>query len=333
MDYPNIERRLLELLAADGAPKTNRYLRETLDVDEDVYWKVRDRLREQGHVIRMPGHGGRTARVVNDEEELEDSLSKWWSTAQQCAYVLAACVAVVGLALFIYLLLTSKMDLGTGSVLLSLLFGVVSLFAAGVAVNIYRLQAAQRVEDNYAQAGTNKRLEKLMGQAAQSSSEARDFVWNMKAAEVAAAVPSADDDESSKTAVESAAEDEPSAHALDHGTVIRSQDGVFYRPWAVPLKTLADVVGWWRRPGGASGAWTVENLVGGYRPYNKSRGLTGVPWILVFKGNDGDSKAFKITSTGRARTGEASSKAIVERYSAEDNRWDNFNPSDVESSR
>lgn len=330
VDHHDVERQILDLLPADGTPVANLYLRETLSVDKEIYYKARESLREQGLVIRMQGRGGRTALVVSDEDDAVEPLAKWWSGTQKTAYIGAGVVGLSCLALFIFLCATTSLDLGTGSIVLSLLFGAVSLFAAGVAVNIYRIQADQRVEDNYDQARTNKRLEQLLGQTARNSSETKAFFMsNMKTAEVAAAVPSGQDDENLKNVPERGEDDEPSAASLDDGDVFYGQDGVFYRPSAVPLKTIADVVGWWRRPGGPSGAWTVENLVGGYRPYNKSGGLSGVPWILMFKANDGESKAFKVTSTGRAKAGETSSKAIVERYSEEDNRWDNFDPGAV----
>lgn len=321
----DLEKRLIGLLPADGKPATNRYLREKLGIDDHLYWKVRDNLREQGRVIRMPGRGGRTALVVADEEETEEPLSKWWGHAQRLTYILASATGALGILLGGYLLITSGLDLGSGSLALSLVFGAVSLFATGVAVNIYRIQAAQRVEDNYDQARMNRRQVNLLEQAARSSSESRDFLMNMKPAEVAAAVPTGGDDENTSVDAGVGEDDVPSPTSVKDGDIISKDDGIFYRPSAIPLRVLADLVGWWRGPGGSTGGWTVENLVGGYRPYDKDRGLRGVPWFLVFRSSSGETKAYRISYSGRAKIGGASPTPSVSRYSEVDRRWDSFN--------
>lgn len=332
VEHEHVEQRILDLLPADGAPVTNLYLRETLGVDSEIYYKARESLREQGSVIRMKGRGGRTALVVSAEDDAVEPLAKWWSRTQKIAYVGAAVVGIAFLALLVSLCLTASLDVGTGSLVVSLLFGAISLFAAGVAVNIYRIQADQRVEDNYDQARTNKRLEQLLAQTARNSSETREFfVQNMKTAEVAAAVPGSTDDEADVS--ENDQDEESSLSPADQDSIISGHDGEFYRPSAVPLKVLADLVVWWRRPGGATGKWTVENLVGGYRPYNKDGGLRGVPWILLFRSPYGESKAYRISYSGRAKAADGTSAPAVSRYSEEDNRWDNFNEITVGASR
>lgn len=303
VEHHDIEQRILELLPADGAPVTNLYLRETLGVDSEIYYKARESLREQGRVIRKQGRGGRIALLVSDEDDdAVVPLSKCWSRTQKMAYVGAAVIGIVCLTSFVFFCLMASMNLGTGSMVLSLLFGAVSFFAAGVAGNIYRIQADQRVEDNYEQARTNKRLGQLLVQTARSSSETREFfVQNMKTAEVAAAVPDRADYEAAIIDIDQY--EESSLSSADQDAMISGHDGEFYRPSAVPLKVLADLVVWWRRPGGATGKWTVENLVGGYRPYNKDGGLRDVAWILAFQTRRRGAKSL---SDILQRTGEGS---------------------------
>lgn len=65
-----LKEELFSCLPADGASKSNAELQRILGVTSDEYWTARNRLLEEGRVVRGRGRGGSTARVL--EEPLEE---------------------------------------------------------------------------------------------------------------------------------------------------------------------------------------------------------------------------------------------------------------------
>jgi hypothetical protein len=77
--------RLLAALPGDGTFRTNKDVRDELNLSEDRYWEVRDQLVEEGKIIKNRGQGGRIAlnllsdgndKVITDKEEAKTEISQ-----------------------------------------------------------------------------------------------------------------------------------------------------------------------------------------------------------------------------------------------------------------
>lgn len=55
------EDRLLDALPADGTSRTNRQVRDELNLSEARYWAIRDRLVDEEKITKNRGRGGSIA--------------------------------------------------------------------------------------------------------------------------------------------------------------------------------------------------------------------------------------------------------------------------------
>lgn len=304
--------RLLALLPDDGTPRPNSELRRQLDVSEDVYWRVRNALLEEGQVVKSRGPGGRTAlAVTEDDARAYVSRVRGWMVATVFGVALVALVAAVvyagaswGSERFIWDVLT-------------LVFGAVTLAAVALAMLIYRFQDDAANSEAQDQARILNRIQKLTRQAVTSSQDTRALVQKISPA-VNATVDTEPVQDATRPEVDAFA-----GAADDSGndaTITRVEHGEYYQPPAIPLRLLADLVNWWNSRG-ETGQWTLSHLVGGYRALNVSGTLVGMPWILTFETSDGQVRSFRITYSGR-QMGPSISEL------AEDGVWRDFGGSD-----
>ncbi len=304
--------RLLALLPGDGTPRPNAELRRRLDVPEDVYWRVRNKLLEEGRVVKSRGRGGRTAlAVIEDEARANVSRVRGWMVATVFGIALVALVAAP-----IYAVASWGSERFIWDVL-TLVFGGITVAAVALAMLIYKFQADASNSEAQDQARILNRLQTLTRQAVTSSVDTRDIVQAMTAA-----VNATDDTDPVQDAtcpevdVLTGATDESGDDAM----VTRVEHGAYYQPPAIPLRLLADLVNWWNSRG-ETGRWTLSRLVGGYRALNASGTFVGMPWILTFDNGDGQVRSFRITYSGR-QTGPSISEL------AEDGVWRDFGGSD-----
>lgn len=217
----------------------------------------------------------------------------------------------------------------------SLVSLAVTGFAAAVAVTIFRVQAQKATSDQQVQGKLLEAIRRSSTQAAANSADAADaareardiFMSQMSTATEAAQAPEPSD-EVSDDGLPNVDVNEPSVEEpAKEGDVIQVEGvGEYLRPPAVPLKVLADLVSWWRGPGKATGAWTVGNLIGAFRPYNKAGNLQGVPWILTFRRSNGDLAEYRVAYSGRKRKGQDTATPSVSRYSKGEARWSEGDP-------
>ncbi|TWS20213.1 hypothetical protein FK529_08850 [Tsukamurella asaccharolytica] len=203
--------------------------------------------------------------------------------------------------------------------------GVLSLgitaLGAGLAVTIYQAQKRQGEREN-------RRQRTLLDAISRRTTESAVLLQEMQGAFAASQAPGPDEARDGNEQ-DSAVDDLEVDDADSTGIIEIEEQGEYRLPSAVPLKVLADVVNWWR-DGNASGSWTVGNLVGSFRPYNKSGGLQGVPWILTFRRTSGDPAEYRVSYSGRKKAGESTRKPTVSLYSAQDQRWTDGRPAGSE---
>ncbi|MFJ6281067.1 hypothetical protein [Arthrobacter subterraneus] len=300
-----MQERLLELLPNDGTPRANGVLRKQLGLSEDQYWEVRNALLDQGRVTKLRGRGGRTARVVDSEDVVEQAdrgVLGWLPTV---VFVLSAICLLLA---FGYLLLGRASPNWQWN-FSTLMFGAVTVAAVGVSLLIFRLQSEMNRAEANDQGLILARLERLARQTAVTSLDTRDFVREMQPAQEAASSNESEGALPESAAADLRADEDPAIAATfpgdtvsglspDEGDVIRLDGAVYYRPPAVPIQVLADLVGWWQQEG-ETGRWTISNLVGGYRQLNAKGGVTGKPWILTFKDSNENDRNFRIAYSGR----------------------------------
>lgn len=58
------ERKLLDVVPADGGTASNQFVQRTLGWSDDVYWPIRDALVDKGVVARGRGRGGTVRRIL-----------------------------------------------------------------------------------------------------------------------------------------------------------------------------------------------------------------------------------------------------------------------------
>ncbi|UKF79793.1 hypothetical protein [Clavibacter californiensis] len=290
-----VEARLLALLPQDGTPRPNADLKRLLDVPEEEYWDVRNRLLEEGRVTKSPGRGGRTALAVI-EDDVQESRRSWVRRWMVLTVFLIAAAALV--ASVVYGLATWGEERSQWDVI-ALASGGVTVAAVGVSLLIYKLQTDAAGLEAEGQARILKRLESLARQAATSSVDSRDILQAMGPAVDASsgveAVPEPVDyveQGASVPDVDPAPNSETDTIRVDHGE--------YYLPSAIPLRVLADLVAWWDSKG-LTGRWTVARLVGGYRAFNASSNLIGVPWVLTFDGGGGQTHSYRVAYSGRRK--------------------------------
>ena len=297
--------RLLELLPEDGTSRANSALREQLGLSEEDYWKVRNTLLDQGLVTKLRGRGGRTARVVDTDDIVEQANRGVLGWLPIVVFVLSVMCLLSALG---YLFLGRSSHNWQWN-FLSLIFGAVTVAAVGISLLIFRLQSDMNRAEANDQGLIFARLEKLARQTATSSVDTRDFLREMRTVQEATSSGAAEDASPERVNADLNTEEDPplpvtfSGDAVperssDEEDVIRREDAVYYRPPAVPIQVLADLVNWWQQEG-ESGRWTIGNLVGGYRELNAKNGVTGKPWILTFKDSTGSDRNFRIAYSGR----------------------------------
>jgi len=284
----DVTTRLIALLPIDGTPRPNAELKLRLNLPDAEYWRARNQLLEEGRVTKSPGRGGRTALAVTEDDVANSDASKirTWMLATVFSLAVATLVAAVVYGVALWGSERLAWDV------LALAFGGVTVAAVGVSMLIYKVQTdANRLEAE-GQARILKRLEALARQAATSSADARDLLQAMRPA-----VEADGSTDALPASVEFALEpsDEPEKPAED--AIIRAQHGTYYRPPAIPLKVLRDLVNWWDSRG-ETGRWTVSRLIGGYRSFNASGTFTGVPWVITFDNGDESVRSFRISYSG-----------------------------------
>ena len=294
----------------------NAELRRQLDVSEDVYWRVRNELLDEGKVVKSRGRGGRTALAVSEDDAPVDvSIVRVWMVATVFGSALVVLVAAVVYAVaswggerFIWDVLT-------------LVFGAVTLAAVALAMLIYKVQDDAANSEAQDQARILNRIQKLTRQAVTSSVDTKLLVQKMSPA--VNATGDTDPVENVSRSDEDVFED-VFVEAEDSGsdvTTTRVEHGEYFQPSAIPLRLLADLVNWWNSRG-ETGQWTLSRLVGGYKALNASGTFVGMPWILTFDNGDGQVRSFRITYSGRQKGPSISELA-------EDGVWRDFGGSNV----
>lgn len=291
----DLQTRLLTLLPKDGTPRPNAELRRLLSASEAEYWRARDQLLDEGRVTKSQGRGGRTALVVAEVEVADSSVSKVrpWMLAVVFGFAAATLVAP-----FVYAVVSWGSDRLAWDAL-ALFFGGVTVAALGVALLIYKVQADSAYLEAEGQARILKRLETLVRQAATSSADAKDILQAMgPAVSATSGEEAAPEDAGLSEDVAPNPSNEPGQPP--EGATIAAEHGTYFRPSAIPLRLISDLVKWWDSQGEA-GRWTLSRLIGGYRPFNKSGNFIGVPWILTFDDGDGSFRSFQISYSGRQK--------------------------------
>lgn len=304
--------KLLALLPDDGTPRPNAELRRQLGFSEDVYWRVRNELLDEGKVVKSRGRGGRTAlAVTEDDTPANVSIVRGWMVATISG---GALVVLVGAVVYAVASWGSERFIWD---VLTLVFGAVTLAAVALAMVIYKFQDDAANSEAQDQARILNKIEKLTRQAVTSSVDTNALVQKLSPA-----VNAIDDTEPVQDATR------PDVHTFaeatdDSGhdaTTTRVEHGEYYQPPAIPLRLLADLVNWWNSRG-ETGRWTLSRLVGGYRAFNASGTFVGMPWILTFDIGDGQIRSFRITHSGRQKGPSISELA-------EDGVWRDFGESD-----
>jgi hypothetical protein len=62
--------RLLGALPPGGVFRTNREVRDELNLSEARYWEIRDRLVDEGKIIKSRGRGGTIALNIKSKEKV-----------------------------------------------------------------------------------------------------------------------------------------------------------------------------------------------------------------------------------------------------------------------
>ncbi len=256
-----------------------------------------------------------------------------WLLAERGAYTLT-----VGASLSVPVVALTAGD--PVSIPLSLFSLAVTCFGAGVAVTIYRIQSKKAYSDKLAQTkllgaigNASERAASHSEAAAVSSLKAEQFLEQMQSARAASNLPAPEELSGDPTDPELALPEPSTDEPVADDDRLEEKDGEYRRPAAVPLGVLADLVQWWRGPGGSSGKWNVGNLVGAYRPYNKAGNLQGVPWILTFRRSNGELTEYRISYSGRKRLDQPSATPSVSRYSADEKKWIDGEPAIMAESR
>jgi hypothetical protein len=284
---------------------------------------------------------GRFVTNIDDETVADtpavDVKSAWrlprrWIVAEQLAYSLT-CLTLVAVPIVLF----AANDRNWNTVL-SVFSLAITSFGAGVAVTIYRIQSLKSHSDRNDQKVLLNAIGKSADSAAKNAKSAADsglamsdFLNAMRTAKAAAHVPGPDDIDSSNAAQESSEVDDSSLDLIDEEPVggeriVVPSDGEYRRPSAVPLKLIADLVDWWRRPGGSSGSWTVGNLMGAYRPFNKAGNFQGVPWILTFRRSNGELVEYRVSYSGRKRADQSRATPTISGYSETEKKWSDGDP-------
>lgn len=290
-----LESRLLDLLPQDGTPRTNAELRQQLGAPEAEYWRARDQLLDEGRVTKSPGRGGRTALVVAEDHAAESRVSKVRTWMLIVVFGLAT---VTLIASVVYLLVSWGGDRMAWDAL-TLFFGGITVAAVGVAMLIYKVQTDAAYLEAEGQARILKRLEALARQAAVSSVDARGILQAMQPAVRASADEGASFDPADPAGDDAPDQLDEPVQLCDEAT-IPADHGTYYRPSAIPLRLLGDLVNWWESRE-ETGRWTFAQLIGGYRAFNKSGNFIGMPWILSFDSGDGSVRSFQISYSGRQK--------------------------------
>lgn len=305
-----ISDRLVELLPADGTPRTNRELREALGLSDSEYWAARNSLLEQGVVTKLSGRGGRTALVPREQDSRPVEGRQW---LRGTAFVLLILAAVV-LAIAAWYLLFQRANTNWLWNGLGLVFGAATVAAAGVALLIFVVQEETARLEGGNQATLLRKLSLLTQRSVDYSStvaagfdELKTTMNEAVRADLASPeLPTAEDASGQAGAPEG---DEP-AEGIKL-SLLETEDGRYYRPGDVPLFVISDLVRWWQQ-GGQVGRWTVSRLSGGFRAWNKSRTTQGVPWVLTFQDEKGVSRSFRLSYSGakkgKPRVSELSEK-------------------------
>jgi hypothetical protein len=317
---------LLALLPADGSPRTNAELRTALDVEVERYWLIRAELIEQGLVVARRGRGGSTARVVDLESFSEAESHRWpvgWRVAEFGAYL----VALGSLSWFVVLIFL-ELSVDSPGFLIAFFSLSVTAFGSGVAVTIYRLQTLKQAEDRNAQGLLAQRLTVLTRQTAQSTADIKAgqdrFIADLRGGSQAGSVQPHHLAETTNGEIDlEPDEDEPISDAVgsDLDVIQVEGDGEYRRPATVPIRLLAYLVLWWEQSAETRGQWTIGNLVGAYRPYDKNGALRGVPWILTFRRSNGTQQEYRIVLTGKKSADGPSRKATVSLWAEEQHKW------------
>lgn len=287
--------RLLALLPKDGTPRPNAELRRLLDVSDAEYWRVRNQLLDEGRVTRSPGRGGRTALVVTEDDAANGGASKVRTWMLVTVFSLTVATFVVAI---VYAVLSWGSDRLVWDVL-SLVFGGVTLAAVGVSMLIYKVQTDAAYLEAEGQARILKRLETLARQAATSSADTRDLLGAMGPAVNATSNTNALP-ESADSAEDVAPDPSRDPEHSPESAIIEADHGTYYRPPAIPLRVLSDLVIWWDSRG-ETGRWTLSRLIGGYRAFNGSGNFIGVPWILTFDDGADNFRSFRVAYSGRRK--------------------------------
>lgn len=171
----NREKKFLELLPQDGSPVSNQDLMQSLGLSKEEYFQLRDRLLEQGKVIKMRGRGGKTARAGVAEDA--DSPSKFHLNA------LAWVITVVALGA-LALMCAGGFFVSYGWILeeawvsaLTLIFGGVTVLSIAMALTIYGRQRSESIADSEAQA---RLLRKVGASAELSASNSEEMKMHIK---------------------------------------------------------------------------------------------------------------------------------------------------------
>jgi hypothetical protein len=284
------------LLPPDGTPVTNAELRKQLNASDDDYWRVRNELLNQGLVTKLPGRGGKTALVVDKESKTETKAAQGLTRLIGGVFLLSF-VGLAGAAIYGFVSIGSESFSWWN--ILALISGAITVSAVGVSLLIFKVQAESAQLEADGQARVLQRLESVGLQALESSSDARDLLLVMQPA-----VDATSDSDGSASPVDSTAEgdsvpdEDPTETAT--GTTILREHGTYYLPPAVPLNVLSDLVQWWDHEG-ETGRWTLSKLMGGYRRFNASGNVIGVPWILTFDGGAAGARSFRLAYSGRRK--------------------------------
>jgi hypothetical protein len=275
---------------------------------------------------------------MNEIDQVEEPPTDWtsprgWLFAERGAYLLTV-VASMSVPVAI---LTADDPLPSALSLFSL---AVTCFGAAVAVTIYRIQSKKAYLDTIAQSkmlgaigNASERAASHSEVAAVSSLKSEQFLEEMQSARAASNLPAPEELLGESPELELGLPEPSTDEPVSDGDRLEEKDGEYRRAVAVPLGVLADLVQWWRGPGGSSGKWNVGNLVGSYRPYNKAGNLQGVPWILTFRRSNGELTEYRISYSGRKRLDQSSATPTVSRYSADEKKWIDGEPAIMAESR
>lgn len=165
----------------------------------------------------------------------------------------------------------------------------VSFVALGVALMIFRVQSMQAKTDNDALHGRLGDLQVLFEQAQNVPLDNEETKRDQETDEYEA--------------------DSHEADQVGSRWTLGGKEGRFLTRSKVPLSVVADIVWGWRvNEIGKDRTWTVDYLVGAFRP----TGRGNHPWYLYFRTPDGQKSIWRLYRGGRSN-----SKPTVREVSAE----------------